>query len=26
LKLLQYRTTDPNIIEPIRCALEQLDD
>ncbi len=26
LKSLQQRTTDPNIIEPLRRALEQLDD
>jgi len=26
LESLQHRTTDPNIIEPIRRALEQLDD
>ena len=26
LELLQQRTTDPGIVEPIRRALEQLDD
>ncbi len=26
LELLQQRTTDPNIVEPLRRALEQLDD
>jgi hypothetical protein len=26
LKVLQQRTTDPNIVEPLRRALEQLDD
>ena len=26
LESLQQRTTDPNIVEPIRRALEQLDD
>jgi hypothetical protein len=26
LESLQHRTTDPNIVEPLRRALEQLDD
>jgi hypothetical protein len=26
LQALQQRTTDPNIVEPLRRALEQLDD
>lgn len=26
LETLQQRTTDPNIVEPLRRALEQLDD